>query len=287
MFISDINLILTHYQPTASLQEGSLLCGRAACRAQSPAWTGSVLVLCSCTALASWAAIPTWQERPQTPHYLTSFVCVVDTHRWAGGRWRPAGEAARQGFGPRTRLGGRTPEEVWKGLFLPNVGSENAFPSLWERLGCVSRMPHLLSLKKTSPAPGDVITRPPFEISAYCLTASTSTVLGQDNQTFVPAARWSLFPAQKPCKGRQVRFPHAPQTGEAHMASRGQEWALAFPAHVAFSSRTFWIVTCPRFSPPQPISDLWWWWGGGEWPFPGCALEETVCLQKHSFIPNH
>lgn len=104
------------------------------------------------------------RERPRTP---TIWLPLCASWGTAEAGWRGC-TAAPGVWGPRTQLWGGTLEEAWKGLFLPNVGSENAFPSLWERLGCLSRMPHWLSLKKTKPPPGDVITRPPFEIAAYC-----------------------------------------------------------------------------------------------------------------------
>lgn len=82
MFISDINLILAHYQPTVSLQEGSLSAGgRRAERAPQP-W----LCLCTfCAAAPLWLTeqFPRDREWPQTPHYLISFVCLVET--WRGG----------------------------------------------------------------------------------------------------------------------------------------------------------------------------------------------------------
>lgn len=86
-----------------------------------------------CAAARPWLTVREFsrdQEWPHTPHYLTSFVCLVETHRRP---WKLAVEAAQR-FWPRTQLQGKTLQEVWKGLLLPTLRTENAFTSLRERL---------------------------------------------------------------------------------------------------------------------------------------------------------
>lgn len=208
MFISYINLILTHYQPTLPLLEGSLLSRPALCKAMSPAWPGLRLF---------GAAAPPWLIEgflmwpgmaPASP--LSHFLCVPG--RDTQGTAEPGCESCTRDFWPRTQLRGKN---FGRGSFFQRHAQKMWPPTYGTDLGWLKNA-WLVITEKKHPWLCDHVST--FGDSSILLTIGSLAICVRTVRPLYPQCSLSkssqpvvsFLPIQQPCRDSRFYFPHFP-----------------------------------------------------------------------------
>lgn len=174
MFISYINLILTHEQPIFPCRREACSAGSCVAKLSPQPGLHPELVLCSCRAHR---------------------VCLVEIRR---ARWKLAVEAGcggcRRGRWSRTQPQGETLKEVQKRLcHLHRKGT----PRLWEKLG--------MSLKNASPLiPGEKKKKPLWVLYSHITFWDSSIWLTTSSFTICVRTTWALDLRSVPSKPSQL-----------------------------------------------------------------------------------